>query len=258
VPALALVTGASAGIGRETALALAAAGCGVVATARRAEPLAELSRAGAIEPVAADVTAADGRARIAAAVGDRRLGLLVHGAGLFPRGLITSLSADDWQRAIATNVLARLELVLALRSALAGGRVLFVGSDAAVNPRAGGAAYSVSKAASEMLWRCLATEQGDEIAFGMAKPGLVETAMLDDSLRMPRAEFPAGEVYAAMRDRGETIAAATVARFFRFLLLETSREEFAGGIWDIRDTAHHPRWLTAPLYVPRRSRSPAG
>ena len=81
--------------------------------------------------------------------------------------------------------------------------------------------------------------------------------MLDDSLRMPRAEFPAGEVYAAMRDRGETIAAATVARFFRFLLLETSREEFASGIWDIRDTAHHPRWLTAPLYVPRR-RSPAG
>jgi NAD(P)-dependent dehydrogenase (short-subunit alcohol dehydrogenase family) len=128
--------------------------------------------------------------------------------------------------------------------------VLFVGSDAAATPRAGGAAYSVSKAASEMLWRCLATELGEEIAFGIAKPGLVETAMLEESLRAPRAEFPAGEVYAAMRARGETIAAHTVARFFRFLLLETTREEFASEVWDIRKEEHHPRWLTHPLYVP--------
>jgi hypothetical protein len=55
-----------------------------------------------------------------------------------------------------------------------------------------------------------------------------------------------------MQARGETIAATTVARFFRFLLLDTSREEFTREIWDIRSAAHHPRWLEGALYVPRR------
>lgn len=251
MPALALVTGASAGIGRETASALAAAGFDVLAVARRAGPLAPPGARGKIDPVAADVTTAEGQARIRAAVGARSLDVLVHGAGIFPRGRITSLRPEDWHAALATNVHARLELVLGLREALAGGRVLFVGSDAAATPRAGGAAYSVSKAASEMLWRCLATELGGEIAFGMAKPGLVETGMLEESLRAPRDEFPAGDVYAAMRERGETIAASTVARFFRFLLLEMSREEFASRVWDIRAEEHHARWLAHPLYVPR-------
>jgi 2,3-dihydro-2,3-dihydroxybenzoate dehydrogenase len=250
VPALALVTGASAGIGRETASLLAGSGFDVLAIARRAE-LAPRGAKGAVEPVAADVTTAEGQARIRAAVGARSLDVLVHGAGVFPRGRITSLAPEDWRAAMATNVYARLELVLGLRESLAGGRVLSVGSDAAHTPRAGGAAYSVSKAASEMLWRCLATELGEEIAFGIAKPGLVETEMLEESLRAPRDAFPAGHVYAAMRERGETIAASTVARFFRFLLLETSREEFASRVWDIRADEHHPRWLTQPLYVPR-------
>jgi benzil reductase ((S)-benzoin forming) len=253
VPALAVVTGASAGIGRETALALAAAGLDVLTVARSADALA--ADAGErIHPVPADVTTAEGQARVCDAVGGRAVGALVHGAGVFPRGRLTKLPKSAWNAALSTNVQARLELVLALRSSLAGGRVLFVGSDAARNARLGGAAYSVSKAASEMLWRCLGVELGDEIAFGMAKPGLVETAMLEDSLTAPRDDFPAGAVYQAMRERGETIAPATVARFFRFLLLEATREEFAADIWDIRDATHHPRWLTHALYVVPRSR----
>jgi NAD(P)-dependent dehydrogenase (short-subunit alcohol dehydrogenase family) len=251
VAELAVVTGASAGIGRETALALAAAGLDVLTVARRADALAADAGVG-IQAVPADVTTAAGRARIREIVGDRRIAALVHGAGVFPRGRITKLASSEWDAAIATNVRARLDLVLELRGSLHGGRVLFVGSDAAKNARRGGAAYSVSKAASEMLWRCLGVELGDEIAFGMAKPGLVETAMLEDSLAAPREDFPAGEVYAAMRERGETIAAATVARFFRFLLLETTREEFAADLWDIRDGTHHSRLLDHPLYVPPR------
>lgn len=251
--ALAVVTGASAGIGRETALALAAAGLDVLTVARRADVLA----AGASEhlhPVTADVTTAEGQDRIRAAVDGRPVAILVHGAGYFPRGRIAKLPKSDWSTALATNVQARLDLVLALEASLKGGRVLFVGSDAAKNARLGGSAYSVSKAASEMLWRCLRVELGEEIAFGMAKPGLVETAMLEESLAAPREDFPAGAVYEAMRERGETIAAATVAEFFRFLLLEATREEFAADLWDIRDASHHPRWLQHPLYVPRSGR----
>src|SRR5690554_6740095 len=96
-PMHALITGASAVIGRETALALAAAGLDVLAVARRAEELEALAQAQSrIVPVAADVTTPDGIARIRAAVGGRSIRALVLGAGVFPRGLITGLSAADW------------------------------------------------------------------------------------------------------------------------------------------------------------------
>lgn len=258
-----MVTGASSGIGRATAVALADAGLDVVAVARRgaavpqagaAGPGVPAGRPGRIVSVLADVTSGIGRDRLGHAVAGRTIAVLVHGAGVFPRGRIDRLSDDDWRAAMATNVQARLQLVLLLRAALSGGRVLFVGSDAATTPRPGGAAYSVSKAASAMLWRCLAAELGGEIAFGMAKPGLVATAMLEESRRAPRDDFPAGAVYSAMWERGETIAADTVARFFRWLLLETPREEFTRRIWDIRTGEHHDRWLDGPLYLPPHGR----
>jgi len=97
------------------------------------------------------------------------------------------------------------------------------------------------------LWKCLTTELGDEIAFGMAKPGLVETAMLDESLAADSRRFGAREVYAAMNDRGETIAADEVGTFFRWLLLDASPDSFSR-VWDIRDESHHEHWLSGPLY----------
>lgn len=247
---LAVVTGASAGIGRATAVALAEAGLEVLAVARRAADVAAAAPRARVQALSADVTSAAGIAAIRAAVAGRPVAALVHGAGVFPRAPIAQLTPADWQAAMATNVQARLALVLALEGPLAGGRVLFVGSDAARAPRPGGAAYSVSQAAAEMLWRCLQAELGEAIAFALAKPGLVATAMLDASLGAPRERFPAGAVYAGMLARGETIAAATVARFFRFLLLAVARAEFAAAIWDIRDAAHHRRWLRGPLYLP--------
>src|SRR5215831_1059803 len=174
----AVVTGASAGIGREIALVLAAEGVEVLAVARRASLLEALAARPNVVPVTADVATEAGIDEVAAAVGERPLAFLVHGAGVFPRGRLMSLAATAWREAFAVNVHARLDLVRRLRGALAGGRVLFLGSDAAGTARAGGGAYSVSKAASEMLWRCLGTELGGEIAFGMLKPGLVATSML--------------------------------------------------------------------------------
>src|SRR5262245_61221893 len=100
-----------------------------------------------------------------------------------------------------------------------------------------------------MLWQCLELELGEEMAFGLAKPGLVATAMLDASLAAPRDDFPAGEVYEAMQRRGEVVDSRTVAAFCRFLLRETSVGEFRGSIWDIREPAHHARWLAGPLYL---------
>lgn len=247
---LALVTGASSGIGRATAIALARSGASVVAVARRPKLLEGLASDPAlpVEGVVADVTVPEDRARVFAAVGDRPLAALVHAAGVFPRAPLARMTREEWDAAMRTNVDARLWMTLGLRERLRGGRVLFVGSDAATTARHGGAAYSVSKAASAMLWTCLAAELGDEVAFAMAKPGLVETAMLDDSLAADRERFGAGEVYAAMADRGETIAAEKVGAFFRWLLRDAGREEFAR-VWDIRDESHHREWLDGSLYT---------
>ncbi|MFP6662720.1 MAG: SDR family oxidoreductase [Deltaproteobacteria bacterium] len=248
----ALVTGASAGIGRATAIALAEACVEVLAVGRRESELHETARAGQgrIQPLAADVTIALDRGSIREILGSEPLDFLVHGAGVFPRGRLATLRLDDWRAAMATNVDARLHLVMDLRPILRGGRVLFIGSDAATHPRLGGAAYSVSKAASKMLWRCLALELGEEIAFGIAKPGLVATAMLDLSIAAPRDEFPAGAVYQEMLERGETVAPETVAQFFRWLLLDAARADFAREEWNIRDPSHHGDWLEGSVYTP--------
>ncbi len=250
-PGVAVVTGASSGIGRATVRALASAGMTVLGVARREGALARLvaeARPGGVEAVAADVTSARDRERIVRAVDGRPVAALVHGAGAFPRGLLATMPPAQWESAMRTNVDARLWLTLGLRTPLRGGRVLFVGSDASENCRHGGGAYSVSKAASAMLWRSLALELGDEIDFAIARPGLVETRMLDDSLSAPRDSFAAGEVYAAMHERGETITAETVASFFEWLLLDVPPEEFAAAPWDIREVGHHARWLHGPLF----------
>lgn len=247
----ALVTGASAGIGRALSVALVQAGVEVFGTGRDAEALGatrEVAGAG-FHPLVADITVAMDRGTIRERLGERPLDFLVHGAGIFPRGLLRGLSMDDWRAAMATNVDARLHLVMDLRPRLQGGRVLFIGSDAASNPRPGGAAYSVSKAASAMLYQCLALELGEEISFAIVRPGLVATRMMEESLRAPRERFPAGEVYDAMVREGKTIAPGTIACFLSWLLLDLSADGFSGE-WDVRDASHHAHWLRGSLFRP--------
>lgn len=82
---LAVVTGASAGIGRAVAIALAEAGLEVIAVARRARELEDVAATPRIHALPADVTGREGVARIGRAVGGRPLAVLVHGAGVFPR-----------------------------------------------------------------------------------------------------------------------------------------------------------------------------
>ena len=107
MPRRAIVTGASTGIGRETALLLARSGIEVIAGARRSAELAALAVGGTIRPVPADVTHPDGIARVLAAAGREPIAILVHGAGVFPRGRLDDLQATDWDAAWRTNVSSR-------------------------------------------------------------------------------------------------------------------------------------------------------
>ena len=113
------MTGASAGIGRATAVMLAQQGARVAALARREERLGELKQLG-IEPVAADVTDTDA-VRAAVATADAALGgidAVVNSAGVLRSGLIADGSVADWRHLFEVNVLGLLAVTQAAIPAL--------------------------------------------------------------------------------------------------------------------------------------------
>lgn len=250
----AVVTGAGSGIGQATALELASDGVHVIAAGRRLHMLEEtaaLAESGRIMCVRADVATEKGRCDIGDAAG-ARVDFLVHGAAVSPALLMNDPSfADTWDETMRINLNALLHLTLALAPALAGGgRVLFVGSNSATRPRRGGAAYCVSKAAGHMLYRCLKLELADQdISMTSAVPSPVYTAIVRDHIDADPAVFPDGADYARQLHGGEMIAPETVGRFYRWLLLETTDNNYSRDQWNIRHSAHHRDWLRGPLYM---------
>ena len=147
------------------------------------------------------------------------------------------------------NVEARWALSTACATSVDDGRVLFIGSDAGSNPRAGAGAYSIAQAASEALRRVLQAEwQGTTRSVGGFKPGLVDTEMVRGFMRAPESEFPARRAYEEYVRSGRVASPDTIARFAAWLLLDVPTEEFIETEWDIRDSEHHARWAAGPLY----------
>ena len=165
---VALITGASKGFGRAVALALADRGWTLVLDARGAPAL----RATAGERPGAPVTALPGdvsdpahRAELAAAIGrPGRLDLLLNNAsrlGPSPQPELRDYPLDELRAVYEVNVLAPLALTQLALPALtaAGGTVVNVSSDAAVEPYAGWGGYGSAKAALDALSAVLAVEQ---------------------------------------------------------------------------------------------------
>jgi NADP-dependent 3-hydroxy acid dehydrogenase YdfG len=176
---LAVVTGASSGIGAATARQLAGAGFSVWACARRADRLAELAAdVPGITPFTLDVTSAVSVASLAAAVSN--VALLVNNAGgavgLDP---IATADPDDWQRMYETNVLGAMRVTQALLPALeagAGGHVILTGSIAGYGVYEGGAGYSAAKYGARAMMETLRLEvNGKPIRVSEVAPGMVAT-----------------------------------------------------------------------------------
>ena len=162
----ALITGASRGLGRAVAHTLAARGWSVVADARGAQDLAiALNGLPHAVAIAGDVTDPAHRARlVAAATPDGRLDLLVNNAsrlGPSPQPLLLAYPVDELRHVYETNVIAPLALtqLLAGPLAAAGGMVVNVSSDAAVEHYVGWGGYGSSKAALDHVSAVLAAEE---------------------------------------------------------------------------------------------------
>jgi NAD(P)-dependent dehydrogenase (short-subunit alcohol dehydrogenase family) len=186
---IALVTGASRGIGYATALALARAGAHVVAVARTVGGLEELDDAiravgGAATLVPLDLKDTEDIARLGAALAERyrRLDVLIGNAGVLgPLSPLGHVEPQAWDEVIAVNVTANWHLIRAMdplvRQAETG-RVVFITSSAAANARAYWGPYSVSKAALETLARTYAAETvSTSVRVNLMNPGPTRTRM---------------------------------------------------------------------------------
>jgi NAD(P)-dependent dehydrogenase (short-subunit alcohol dehydrogenase family) len=186
---IALVTGASRGIGAATALALAKAGAHVVAVARTVGGLEELDDAikaagGSATLVPLNVTDAEGMARLGVALRERygRLDVLVGNAAVLgPSSPLDHITFKDWDDVMRVNVTANWQLICAtdaLLRASDAGRAVFVTSGAAHNTRAYLGLYSTSKAALEALARTWAAEtERTAVRVNLFNPGPTRTRM---------------------------------------------------------------------------------
>jgi NAD(P)-dependent dehydrogenase (short-subunit alcohol dehydrogenase family) len=183
---VALVTGASRGLGLALARALAERGWSLVIDARGAEALAEaraeLAELTDVVAIAGDVADETHRRDLAAAAG--RLDLLVNNASVLgpsPLPPLTSYPLEALERVYRVNALAPLALIqLALPSLNPGGRVVSITSDAAVEAYAGWGGYGSSKAALEQLTNVLAAEH-PELRIYAVDPGDMNTQMQQDA-----------------------------------------------------------------------------
>ncbi len=184
---VALVTGASQGLGRALAHAFAREGASVVVNSRSEEsirPVAEEIEASGAEvlTVAADVSeAADVERMIGATVESfGRIDVLVNNAGVLgPRTSIETYPEDEWRRVIDANLTG---LFLVTKAAIphipSGGSIINVVSGVSVEGRAEWGAYSVSKFGVEGLTQILAAElEGRGIRANAVDPGGMRTEM---------------------------------------------------------------------------------
>ena len=187
---IALVTGASRGLGRAAALALAKQGCHIIATARTQGGLEELddevkAAGSSATLVPLDITDYAGIDRLGAAIFERwkKLDVLVGNAGVLGRLTpVAHLDPKVWDEALAVNVTANYRLLRSMDPLLRmseAGRAVFVTSGVAQSTPAYFGAYATTKAALAALVKTYAAEQANtsKVRTNLFSPGPTRTAM---------------------------------------------------------------------------------
>jgi NAD(P)-dependent dehydrogenase (short-subunit alcohol dehydrogenase family) len=209
---IALVTGASRGIGAATAVAFARAGAHVVAVARTVGGLEEVDDAiraagGTATLAPLDITDSEGVARLGAALRERygKLDILVGNAAVLgPASPLGHVTPKDWDDVMKLNVTANWRLIGATDALLRqsdAGRAVFLTSGAAHNPRAYLGPYAASKAALEALARTYAAEtENTAVRVNLFNPGPTRTRMRaqlmpgEDPMTLPTPEDVAAKI----------------------------------------------------------------
>jgi NAD(P)-dependent dehydrogenase (short-subunit alcohol dehydrogenase family) len=245
---VALVTGASSGIGRATALRLATEGCAVGVLGRDRDKVegavGEIRRAGGRAfPLLADVSSAeDMDGAVASLVGEfGRLDFLFANAGI--NGVwapIDEITPEEWDRTINTNLRGTyltLHYGVPHLKRAGGGAVVITASvnGTRIFSNAGATAYSATKAAQVAMTQMLALELAKfRIRVNVVCPGAIETAIDASTTKRHEevagepVEFPEGEI--PLTD-GEPGTAEEVAELVAFLLSDRARHISGTPVW---------------------------
>ncbi len=207
---LAVVTGASSGIGAATARHLAAAGFEVICAARRLDRIEALAAEIGGQAIACDITVQDDVDALSAAVGGRLAVLVSNAGGALGLEPVAAADLGAWEQMYTTNVLGTERVTKALLPALvaAHGVVVFVTSTAADAAYEGGAGYCGVKAAERMIAASLRLEFYDQpVRVTEISPGMVATEEFGLT-RFGGDQAKADAVYAGV---AEPLVAADVA-----------------------------------------------
>jgi len=191
---VAIVTGASKGIGREIALELSRDGASLVICARGPAPLlavaGEINAGGGhVEAVAADVATADGPREVIAAARERfgRIDILVNNAGKGSPKKLLELTEEDWHASFELNFMSAVRASLAaipIMKAQGGGRIVNISSRVGRQPDPFFAPYGAAKAALINFTKSLANAFAkDGILVNCVVPGLVRTEAVEEAAR---------------------------------------------------------------------------
>lgn len=211
---IAVVTGASSGIGRATARRLAADGFEVICAARRTDRIEALAQEIGGRALTCDVTKADDIAALAAAVGDRLDVLVANAGGAIGTETVATAKLEEWRTMYDTNVIGVAASIQALLPALteAHGVIITIGSVAGMVAYEGGAGYCGVKAAVHSLMMSLRLELFDQpVRVCEIDPGMVASDEFS-LVRFHGDEQKAAAVYAGVEapltqeDIAETVA----------------------------------------------------
>jgi NADP-dependent 3-hydroxy acid dehydrogenase YdfG len=216
----AIVTGATAGIGKATARLFAQSGCHLALTARREERLAEFKRELATEfDIQIQYAAFDVRERSACRefvdALDKPVDILINNAGLAKGvGAVFDADFEDWDAMIDTNVKGLLNMTRFVTPGMkkrGSGHIINLGSTAGHEAYAGGSVYCATKHAVKAITEAAKKDlHGTSVRVSMVSPGLVETEF--SNVRFDGDEEQANEVYNGI----EPLTAVDISEIIHF------------------------------------------
>jgi len=222
-----IVTGASTGIGFAVARSLAIRNCHVIAVARNVNQLQSLrcNYEDHIQIVPADLSTEQGRASlIEKAKLAGKVDGIVHAAGsLISPNAYHNLNASEMAANLKIHVTVPILLNVALENELSDGRILFIDSDSATDPRIGWSGYSIIKAAAQMAARSAAEEITKSNVIRVF-PGAVRTPLVKSVLSTQQSS-PTSDMFKDLDAKGTIAEPSLVGEFISEILVAANDQQ---------------------------------